>query len=690
MEQPDNASSESTLAAIVFTDVESFTPKMAADEKHTLGLLDRDFRMMRRSCQHHEGKTIKSLGDGLLMYFNRAEQAVTCATEIQTAIAKTAADLPERDILVHRIGIHLGDIYLVDDGRDVMGNGVNIAARLQSLAPPGGVCLSATVYEVVKNSLTPKPTYIGLRKLKGISEPVPLYHIASSLTRDRSRKRVFISYSAKDPDTSLAQKFFEALSEAGQAAFMAGASLKLGEDWPYRIETELQQCDYLLLLLSERSATSEMVTEEVRQVKKLQEKRDGKPIILPIRVQFPLTSPLNYNLRGYLDRIHQREWNSDADTPKLIGEVINLIQTGKVPEASNISQPKAWGDRTSRPQPAAVPELPEGQMDVASIFYVERPPAESRCYETILQSGALIRIKAPRQMGKTSLMARVLHHAQKKHGYCSVPLSFQLADGKIFADLDKFLRWFCASVGRRLRLPNQLNDYWDEIFGSKDNSTVYFEEYLLENIDSPLVLGLDEVDRVFEHPEIAGDFLGLLRAWHEQAKNNDIWKKLRLVVVHSTEVYVPMDINQSPFNVGLPIELSELTTEQVQELVELHGLKFTADELESLMQIVGGHPYLIRVALYYISRQDTTISEFLKTAPTEAGYYGDHLRGHLWKLQQYPELAAAMEQVVNSDEPVRLESIVAFKLHSLGLVTLCGNDAGVRSDLYRLYFRDRL
>ena len=154
-------------------------------------------------------------------------------------------------------------------------------------------------------------------------------------------------------------------------------------------------------------------------------------------------------------------------------------------------------------------------MDLASLYYVERAPVEANCYETILQPGALI--KAPRQMGKTSLMSRILRHGDE-HKCLTVPLSFQLADAAIFSDLDKFLRWFCASVGRRLRLPNKLNDDWNDIFGSKDNCTAYFEEYLLPEISAPLVLGLDEVDMVFEHPNIAADFMGLLRAWHESAK----------------------------------------------------------------------------------------------------------------------------------------------------------------------------
>jgi hypothetical protein len=337
----------------------------------------------------------------------------------------------------------------------------------------------------------------------------------------------------------------------------------------------------------------------------------------------------------------------------------------------------------------AEPELPEGQVDLASAFYVKRPPIEDRCYEVIAKPGSLIRIKAPRQMGKTSLMARILQQAEA-NGCLKVPLSFQLADGKIFADLDQFLRWFCASVGRRLRLPNKLADYWDEIFGSKDNCTAYFEEYLLAEIEKPLVLGLDEVDLVFQYPQIASDFFALLRAWHEDARSRDIWKKLRLLVVHSTEVYIPMNINQSPFNVGLPVELPEFTSEQVQDLARRHGLNWNASQVEQLMAMMGGHPFLVRVALYDIARQDMTLEQLLQEAPTEAGLYGDHLRRHLWNLQQHPELVEAVKQVMAASCPVRLEPVQAFQLESMGIVHLQGNEVIPRCDLYRQYFSDRL
>ena len=513
-----------------------------------------------------------------------------------------------------------------------------------------------------------------------------------------TQSRVFISYRSKEPDLSLAQQFYDVLKDSGHNLFMAGESIRLGETWAQRIDDELEQCDYFLLLLSPQSAISEMVTEEVRRAKQLQDERTcGKPTILPIRVNFPMDSPLNYDLRGYLQRIQQREWKSQEDTPKILKEILSIISGEQKPETIDIEQ--AVGEpepsqlllnvKSGPPVPVAEPELPEGQVDLESAFYMERPPIETRCYEAILRPGALIRIKAPRQMGKTSLFARILHHA-KQQGCLTISLSFQIADAVVFSDLDKLLRWFCANIGRKLKLQNRVVEYWDDIFGSKDNCTAYFEEYLLPEISNPLVIGLDEVDMVFSHPGVASDFLGLLRAWHESSKNNDLWKKLRLVIVHSTEVYIPMSINQSPFNVGLPIDLPEFEAEQILRLARSHGLDWNDSQIQPFMKIVGGHPYLVRVGLYHVARQDISLEDILEAAPTEAGLYGDHLRRHLWNLEQHPELMTAVKKLVENSAPVRLDSLQTFKLHSMGLVRLQGNNVKFRYSLYEQYFRDRL
>jgi len=172
---PSQLHTQRTLAAIAFTDGVGFSAKMSADEEHTLDLIHRDLELMRQLCQQFSGQTIKSTGDGLLMYFPSAVLAVDCAIEIQKSLAQAAQTLPDNDIILHRIGIHLGDVF-VSEG-DVMGNGVNIAARLEGKAQPGGVCISQIVYDLVKNHVQLPTTFLGDLALKNITEPVPSYLI---------------------------------------------------------------------------------------------------------------------------------------------------------------------------------------------------------------------------------------------------------------------------------------------------------------------------------------------------------------------------------------------------------------------------------------------------------------------------------------------------------------------------------
>ena len=334
-------------------------------------------------------------------------------------------------------------------------------------------------------------------------------------------------------------------------------------------------------------------------------------------------------------------------------------------------------------------DVPEGSVSNDSPLYIDRPPIEQECYETVLRPGALIRIKAPRQMGKTSLQQRILRHA-RENGHKTGYINFQLIDPESLTDLDKFLQWFCQTVANELELEDRLADYWKPMLSTKVRCTNYFQRYLLKEIPSFLTLGLDEVDQVFQHLEIADGFFSLLRVWHEQGKNQEAWKKLRLVIAHSKEVYIPLNINQSPFNVGLPIDLPELTQPQVAELVRLHGLNWSMVQVEQLMSVADGHPYLLRKALYDIVKGILTLEQYLEVAYIEEGLYGDHLGRHLHNLREDPNLAAAMCQVVMADEPVQLEQNYAFKLRSMGLVELSGNNVIPLCNLYKVYFRDRL
>ena len=279
--------------------------------------------------------------------------------------------------------------------------------------------------------------------------------------------------------------------------------------------------------------------------------------------------------------------------------------------------------------------------------YIPRPPIEKDCYQTILKPGALIRIKSPEKTGKTSLLNLILDYAENND--CrKVYLNLRSAESAMFSSLDKFLRWFCANISRELGLKPQLDDYWDEeLFGSLVSCKTYFQSYVLENIDRPLVLGLDNLDRIFEYADIAKDFLPMLRYWHEEANNLEIWQNLRLVIANSTEVYIKLDANQSPFNVGKQVKLPGFNLQQVLQLAEFSQLDWAENTEQKqfskdLIEMVGGHPYLVDLALKALASQKISQDKLLVEAPTQGGIYSSHLRRHWDNLQSSPELAEGM------------------------------------------------
>lgn len=337
--------------------------------------------------------------------------------------------------------------------------------------------------------------------------------------------------------------------------------------------------------------------------------------------------------------------------------------------------------------------LLSGQLPSDSPFYIHRPPIESLCYEALLQPGALLRIKAPRQMGKTSLLSKILTQVRDQH-YATTITSLQLADASVFSDLKRFLQWVSAIVTQSVGLPNQIDSYWDDLFGNSYNCTNYFENYLLSELSTPLVLAFDEVDVVFDYPEIATDFFGMLRAWYEKARYGDakseLWQKLRIILVHSTEVYVPLNLHQSPFNAGLAIELPTFTQEQIYELAQRYLVEQPEKCAVELLALTGGNPYLVQLGLHHLSLQTVALEELVQHATASDGVYGNHLRNLLLNLQQYPDLLVAMKQVVSSVSPVELETLQSFKLQSKGLIRVKDQQVVPSCNLYRQYFQQTL
>lgn len=339
-------------------------------------------------------------------------------------------------------------------------------------------------------------------------------------------------------------------------------------------------------------------------------------------------------------------------------------------------------------------KFPGGAVPIDSSLYVRRPPLEDLACQEISMPGGLVRIKAPKRMGKSSLILRTLTHATQQN-YRTVYLDFRPFNEGILESPSQFLRWFCTYISRQLDLESSIDDYWDPEIGSGVSCTLYLKRYVLPQLACPLVLFLNETDQLFTHTAIAQGFFPLLRSWHEEAKRSDMMQNLRLVVAYSTEVYVPLNVNQSPFNVGLPIKLPPFTLPQIQDLALRYGFSWAQGDngiqrLIPLQTLTGGHPYLVQLALYHLHQGELTQEQLIQDAPTLSGIYSDHLRSYLTNLQAHPALMESLKQVMSAEQSLTLTPKLAYELDSMGLVILKGNQVSPSCDLYRLYFSSQL
>ena len=176
------------LAAIAVADVVGYSRLMETDEAGTLAALkERRKTILEPMVRRHEGRIVKVMGDGVLMEFASAVNAVKAALELQEKMAKANAPLSEDRRIVLRIGINLGDI--IGEGSDVYGDGVNIAARLEALAEPGGICVSAKVRDEMRGKDDHVFEDMGEVALKNIANPVHVFRIADGVVLRHLRCR---------------------------------------------------------------------------------------------------------------------------------------------------------------------------------------------------------------------------------------------------------------------------------------------------------------------------------------------------------------------------------------------------------------------------------------------------------------------------------------------------------------------
>jgi len=163
------------LTAILSADVKGYSRLMGEDEEATVRTLNAYKEVMTNLIQQYRGRVVVAPGDNLLAEFASVVDAVRCAVEIQKELKTRNAVLPENRRMEFRIGVNLGDV--IEDGEQILGDGVNIASRLESLSEAGGICISGTAFDQVKNKVNLGYKYLGEQTVKSILEPVRVYQI---------------------------------------------------------------------------------------------------------------------------------------------------------------------------------------------------------------------------------------------------------------------------------------------------------------------------------------------------------------------------------------------------------------------------------------------------------------------------------------------------------------------------------
>jgi len=182
-------STQRKLSAIMFTDLQGFSRSMGENEGVTLALVKRYGELVALNAQKHDGTIIKTIGDGFLIDFSSAVNAVRCAIDLQKDAREHNGGRSENEQMRIRIGIHIGDIVMVGD--DIMGDAVNIASRIESFANAGDICISRDVYRQVEGKMDCPAIPLGSRELKNIEKSVELYLIPSGgLSRSPLRRRM--------------------------------------------------------------------------------------------------------------------------------------------------------------------------------------------------------------------------------------------------------------------------------------------------------------------------------------------------------------------------------------------------------------------------------------------------------------------------------------------------------------------
>jgi class 3 adenylate cyclase len=472
------------------------------------------------------------------------------------------------------------------------------------------------------------------------------------------------------PDEHVLRFLETELNAAGHSVFI-DRHLTIGVEWAKEIERQVRSADAVVPLLSAASAQSEMVAYEVQIAHESAQQQDGRPRILPVRVNYEGALP--DPLAGLLAPIQYFLWRDESDDQQMLAQ---LLSTLTAPAAEEIDLKEL--------------KQPGGAVALDSKLYVVRPTDEE-FLQAIRRRDSIVLVKGARQMGKTSLLARGMELARKE-GAEVVLTDFQKLNASHLESVEGFFLALAEMLYDQLDLDTDPETAWNPKRGASINFERYVRREVLKKVERPLVWAMDEVDRLLT-VSFGSEVFGLFRSWHNERQLDPTspWERLTLAIVYATEPHLFItDPNQSPFNVGTKLELRDFTTEQVADLNRRMGAPLaTGAEIDRFQQALGGHPYLVHRGLYEMKLRGLALEDFAASAARDEGPYGDHLRRILVLLARDPELTEEVRRILRGQPCESMDNF--YRLRSAGLVAGdSSREAHLRCALYGDYLSRHL
>lgn len=347
---------------------------------------------------------------------------------------------------------------------------------------------------------------------------------------------------------------------------------------------------------------------------------------------------------------------------------------------------------------------PGGALALDSEFYIPRA-ADQEVFQAIGLPRSIVTVRAPRQFGKTTLISRAYHHATEQNDKLkTVFIDFQFLTNQVDS-IDSIWLYIAGTIAHKLKLDHWMTDEWDSDLTYQQNFTDFLERFVLTEENDQLLIGLDEVDRLVNSP-IRNSFFGAIRAFYNQGAIDPVWKRVRWIIgVSSEPEFFIEDLNQSPFNVGIQVELEAFFLDDIQNVSQhfangtegltvatspnAQGKNLDWEFILKLLDFCGGHPFLFHTLLY----QSASKSQIEKIVLNDVSIGQKKLWGHLKRFlilfQKDAPLKKAMLSVIqgNGCDDYKL----ADRLQAAGLARLDKTFKVVPfCPLYQTFFETKL